>query len=231
MSEWLKEQPWKGCVRLVCTKGSNPFLSVFLCGASLSERVVCVPTGLTHAIVPVVVGKAITGRGLGRRFWVLAVFCSVLPDLDVVGFRFGVEYGDFFGHRGFFHSLFFAFVVSSVVSLLAFRKLGVFSKKWWVVWGFLFGVGASHGLLDAFTDGGLGIALFSPFDTTRYFMPWRPLRVSPIGVSVIFSSRARRVLLSEIVGIWIPLTVMLVFATALRRLGKQSNESPGDGVG
>ena len=30
MSEWLKEQPWKGCVRLVCTAGSNPAFSVFL---------------------------------------------------------------------------------------------------------------------------------------------------------------------------------------------------------
>jgi hypothetical protein len=28
VSEWLKEQPWKGCVGLVPTKGSNPFLSV-----------------------------------------------------------------------------------------------------------------------------------------------------------------------------------------------------------
>ncbi len=28
VSEWLKEQSWNGCVRLVCTKGSNPFFSV-----------------------------------------------------------------------------------------------------------------------------------------------------------------------------------------------------------
>ena len=28
MSEWLKEQPWKGCVGLVPTAGSNPALSV-----------------------------------------------------------------------------------------------------------------------------------------------------------------------------------------------------------
>ena len=27
MSEWLKEQPWKGCVGLVLTAGSNPALS------------------------------------------------------------------------------------------------------------------------------------------------------------------------------------------------------------
>ena len=31
VSEWLKEQPWKGCVWLVCTAGSNPALSVVFC--------------------------------------------------------------------------------------------------------------------------------------------------------------------------------------------------------
>jgi hypothetical protein len=25
--------------------------------------------------------------------------CSTLPDIDVVGFRFGIRYGDFCGHR------------------------------------------------------------------------------------------------------------------------------------
>ena len=35
VSEWLKEQPWKGCVGFIPTKGSNPFLSVFFCGLSV----------------------------------------------------------------------------------------------------------------------------------------------------------------------------------------------------
>ena len=41
---------------------------------------------------------------------------------------------------------------------------------------------ASHGLLDTLTDGGLGIALLWPFDLTRYFAPWNPIPVSPIGL-------------------------------------------------
>jgi len=36
------------------------------------------------------------------------------------------------------------------------------------------------------TNGGLGIAFFSPFDPARYFLPWRPILVSPIGASVFF---------------------------------------------
>ena len=38
VSEWLKEQPWKGCVGFIPTKGSNPFLSVF-----------CIAAGLWHS--------------------------------------------------------------------------------------------------------------------------------------------------------------------------------------
>jgi inner membrane protein len=40
---------------------------------------------------------------------------------------------------------------------------------------------ASHGLLDALTDGGLGVAVFWPFSNERFFAPWRPLPVAPIG--------------------------------------------------
>ena len=40
---------------------------------------------------------------------------------------------------------------------------------------------ASHGILDTFTDGGLGCALLWPFSDERFFAPWRPLPVAPIG--------------------------------------------------
>jgi inner membrane protein len=50
----------------------------------------------------------------------------------------------------------------------------------------------------------LGVAFFSPFDPRRYFFPWRPILVSPIGVGGLFSVRAMRVLWSEIPWIWVP---------------------------
>jgi inner membrane protein len=40
---------------------------------------------------------------------------------------------------------------------------------------------ATHGLLDTLTDGGLGVALLWPFSDARYFAPWRPIPVAPIG--------------------------------------------------
>ena len=38
---------------------------------------------------------------------------------------------------------------------------------------------------DTLTDGGLGCALFWPFDLTRYFAPWTPIPVSPIGLGIL----------------------------------------------
>jgi inner membrane protein len=51
---------------------------------------------------------------------------------------------------------------------------------------------ASHGILDAMTNGGLGVALLSPLDTTRYFRPWRPIQVSPISLRRFFSDEGVR---------------------------------------
>jgi len=58
---------------------------------------------------------------------------------------------------------------------------------------------ASHGVLDAMTDGGKGIGFFIPFDNHRYFLPFRPIHVSPIGLNL-----AGDVLWSELKWIWIP---------------------------
>jgi hypothetical protein len=42
------------------------------------------------------------------------------------------------------------------------------------------------------TDGGLGAAFFAPFDNKRYFLPWRPIQVSPISVHRFFTPRGFR---------------------------------------
>lgn len=53
---------------------------------------------------------------------------------------------------------------------------------------FIAAIIATHGPLDALTDGGEGVALLWPFSTKRIFFPWRPLPVAPIGIH--FLSRA-----------------------------------------
>jgi inner membrane protein len=56
---------------------------------------------------------------------------------------------------------------------------------------------ASHGILDTLTDGGLGIALLWPFSNERFFAPWRPIPVAPIGMA-FFSSWGMRVAAAEL---------------------------------
>jgi inner membrane protein len=77
-------------------------------------------------------------------------------------------------------------------------------------------VTASHGLLDALTNGGRGIAFFAPFTNHRYFFPWRPIQVSPIGAG-FFSARGLRVLTSEARWIWLPSAIIAVSARLRRR--------------
>ena len=85
------------------------------------------------------------------------------------------------------------------------------------LWLYCFLATSSHGLLDAMTDGGLGVAFFAPFNNYRYFLPWRPIRVSPINVGRFFTERGLVVLKSELIWIWLPAIVLTFVALALRR--------------
>ena len=144
----------------------------------------------------------------------MGVLCSMAPDLDVIGFRLGVQYGDFWGHRGFTHSFLFALFLSAAAFLLVLRGLKVRRP---LVFLYLLLAAVSHGLLDAMTNGGLGVAFFSPFDNRRYFWPWRPIRVSPIGIHRFFSVRGLAVLQNEFIWIWVPAILFAVVVLMLRR--------------
>lgn len=174
------------------------------------------PTIFTHAIAALAVGKASAGkRKMPARFWLLTALCAVLPDADVVGFSLGWR-GSMLGHRGLSHSLLFALAVALVVVGVAFRKARPFRPAWLVF--YFFAVTASHGLLDALTDGGSGVAFFAPFDDARYFFPWRPIEVSPISLDRFFGPRGAEVIKSEIVWVWIPAAALVALAWAYRRL-------------
>ena len=159
--------------------------------------------------------------GMPKRAWIAGAVCSVLPDLDVVGFRFGIRYGDFWGHRGFTHSLLFAALLAVFVTLLSLRHRSPSASLPWIG-SYLFLATASHGLLDAMTDGGLGVAFFAPFNNDRYFLPWRPIRVSPMGVSRFFTGRGLAVLSSELLWIWLPAALVAAAAWLWRRRERQT---------
>ena len=121
-------------------------------------------------------------------------FISLLPDADVLGFRFGVAYADPWGHRGATHSFAFSVLLGVAIGGLG-RLLGLPALRTTVT---AIAVIASHALLDTLTDGGLGCALLWPFDNTRYFAPWNPIPVAPIG-RAFFSAAGLRVALHEVV--------------------------------
>jgi inner membrane protein len=170
------------------------------------------------------IGAWFSRPGLPRRVWVAGALCSVVPDLDVIGFRLGIPYGDFWGHRGFTHSLVFATLLATIVAVWGFRP-ETHSVSLLRVWSYLFLATASHGFLDAMTDGGLGVAFFSPFNNDRYFLPWRPIRVSPIGIARFFTQRGFAVLQSELFWIWLPAGLFAIPAWLLRRRAAVVKES------
>ena len=72
-------------------------------------------------------------------------------------------------------------------------------------------------MLDAFTNGGLGVALLSPFDDTRYFFPFRPIEVSPLSVRAFFSAHGLAILRSELVWVWAPCALLACVAFGASR--------------
>jgi inner membrane protein len=161
------------------------------------------PTILTHAAVPLAIGLGLGEKRVSRRLLVAGVVASMLPDVDTIGFHFGVPYGSRFGHRGFTHSLAFAAVMATAAALSSKGLRTTVGKAF----AFVFVAGASHGLLDTLTTGGRGVALLWPFTAQRFFAPWRVIRVSPIGVERFVHG-----------SVWVPMRVIYL----VLRLGRSA---------
>ncbi|WP_299251808.1 metal-dependent hydrolase [uncultured Aquimarina sp.] len=174
-----------------------------------------------HALTAYALGKGFKKEIVTWKFWILGIICSILPDADVIGFKFGIAYEDFWGHRGFSHSLVFALLLGILVTLVFYNKK-IISRVGLALIVYFTICTASHGILDALTSGGLGIAFFSPFDDTRYFFPWKPIQVSPIGASKFFSIWGIKVLLSELIWIGIPAGIYILVNTFFRKRNEGS---------
>jgi inner membrane protein len=139
------------------------------------------------------------------------VALAVLPDLDVIAFALRIPYAAPWGHRGAAHSLAVAAVCGLACGAVA-RSWGAGALRMAVVGGL---VTASHGLLDTMTNGGLGIALLWPWSDHRFFAPWRPIPVAPIGAAML-SARGLEVVLTEVV-MFLPLFIVGLLPGPSRR--------------
>ncbi|UOQ51232.1 metal-dependent hydrolase [Hymenobacter cellulosivorans] len=170
-----------------------------------------------HALLGATLGKLLLPSRPNWPWWLLAAACAVLPDADVIGFKFGVAYDSLWGHRGLSHSILVAALLAGGLVALsrllqpqaappAAGRLGLL----------LFLATVSHGVLDALTTGGLGVAFFSPFEQQRYFFGFRPIQVSPIGIKRFAGAAAWRVLRSEAIWVGIPCLLLYVGQRILR---------------
>ena len=173
-------------------------------------------SALSHPAVPAALAVALGSHRVPTALAAVACAASILPDVDSLGFAAGIPYGHPLGHRGITHSLPFALLVALASTAFA-KRLGSSPEMTFAV---VFAATASHGLLDAMTTGGLGVAFFAPFSNRRFFLPWRGIVVSPIGITPFLSDWGLRVLRSELAWIWLPAAVLAAAGAALRRIAK-----------
>lgn len=156
---------------------------------------------LTHAVVAVTIAAVHDLQLRAARTWLVAIACAIAPDIDALGFWLGVPYESFWGHRGFTHSMAFAVLLSGICAGWISHSAAMSRMRLWSVYVM---ATLSHGVLDAMTDGGLGVAFFSPLDQTRYFFPFRPIHVSSMSLTDVLGPHGLQVLANECLWVWIP---------------------------
>jgi inner membrane protein len=167
-----------------------------------------------HGIVGFTLAKVIDTQNL-KWLILAAVVSTILPDFDVISFKIGIAYEHPLGHRGFTHSILFAF-------LWAIGLMFLLGKSNKIIWFFvIFSSTLSHGLFDAMTSGGRGVGFFIPFNNDRFFFPFRGIKVSPIGVEKFFSEWGLKVILSEFRYIFLPCFIMLIISFLIRFYNKK----------
>jgi inner membrane protein len=172
------------------------------------------PTVISHLAVPLALGIGAGRKTVSLPLLVCGAVGSVLPDFDVIGFRYGIAYANSFGHRGASHSFAAAILFGALVAIIA----PLLRCKRSIAFAFAALCYASHPLLDMCTDAGLGVALLWPFSNKRYFAPWRPIDASPLSVERVLSERGWEILQTELVYVWLPMAMLCAMLIALRRV-------------
>ena len=90
---------------------------------------------LTHPVVPVALAAILPQDTLSSSLVLVGAACAVIPDLDVIGVKFGVGSHPLLGHRGLTHSIVFAAVLGALLTHTLFHNS---HPDPWVVFLFLF---------------------------------------------------------------------------------------------
>ena len=169
---------------------------------------------ITHAATAVAFGAMLPRQRVPASAWLVGALAAAAPDLDYLLYVQGVAYGSAFGHRGASHSLAMAAALGALLAFAWTACRGRGERRW--LFGYFAGCMASHGLFDAMTDGGLGIAFLWPLSTARCFLPWRPIEVAPLGIRSFFTQAGWQVMQRELLWVWLPLSVSTAAVLAAR---------------
>lgn len=154
------------------------------------------------------------GRSLVPRPLLAAgIGFSLLPDLDGLAFLFDIPWYSPLSHRGLTHSCAFALFCALLATRWA-PRLGADRLR---VFAFLALSMLSHGILDAATRSGGGVALLWPLDHAKIAFGFRPILTSPINLERFFSAEGLAVIQSELLWVWLPLGLLALFFRMLRR--------------
>ena len=170
-------------------------------------------TVFTHPVVALALVSPLRAHPHWKLILLAGVLLTIFPDIDVISFRLGIPYENVWGHRGMTHSIFFAALTGLITVFLFTRQC---NKQFVLLWAYFFVCMASHGVFDAMTNGGKGVAFFAPFSDARYFMPIRPLEVSTLDLKRFMSAHGINVLKSELIWIWLPFSTLYLFFSRIK---------------
>lgn len=121
---------------------------------------------VTQTALGAAVGEVALGRKAGNKVILWGAVGGLIPDLDVLVSPFFREVDGLFVHRGFSHSLIFAFLLAPLLGWLIHqihkKKMNIRRREWTVL---IFWAAFTHPVLDYFTTYGTGA--FLPFQNYR----------------------------------------------------------------
>ena len=127
---------------------------------------------VTQIVLGAAVGELVAGKKAGNKALLWGAIAGTIPDLDVIPGQFLDTVTRLEIHRGFSHSLLFAFTASPIFGWLV-AKIHKKTNPDWKLWAKLFFWGIiTHFLLDSFTT--WGTQVFYPFE---YRVDWNTIFV------------------------------------------------------
>jgi inner membrane protein len=144
---------------------------------------------LTQITLGAAVGEAVLGRKVGNKAMLWGAIGGTIPDLDVIFGLFMDPVSYLSVHRGFSHSVFFAFIAAPVLAWFITKIHGSTEANYWGWTKLAFWSIFTHPLLDLFT--GYGTQLFNPisnygFELNTIFII-DPLYTVPFLICVIIA--------------------------------------------